>query len=143
MQAIRQGVTPRKLAVTCALGVVVGLFPVLGVTTLFCLGVAVVFKLNLAIIQLVNYLVAPLQILLIVPLIKTGTYFFNYPFDYTLEQLKMMFKTDIGLVLQEAGIAVLLGIGVWVVISAPLFTFIFYPLYWFFSRWKVTRYREL
>lgn len=143
MQVVRQGITPRQLAVTCALGVVVGLFPVFGVTTLLCLAVALLFKLNLPVIQLVNYLVAPLQILLILPLIRAGTFVFSYPFHYSLEDLTMLFKSDIIVLIKEVGVALLLGIGVWCLMSVPLFVVLFYPLYWFFSRWKVTRYREL
>jgi uncharacterized protein (DUF2062 family) len=143
MQAIRQGISPRQLAVTCALGVVMGLFPVLGATTLLCLAAALIFKLNLPVIQLVNYLVAPLQIILMLPLIKVGTYVFGYPFNYTFDDLISLFKSDLILVVREAGVALLLGIGVWILMSIPLFILLFFPLYWFFSRWRVTRYREL
>ena len=33
---LKQGVTPEKLALTVALGLVLGIFPILGATTLLC-----------------------------------------------------------------------------------------------------------
>ena len=45
--ALRQGLTPHKLAMTCALGVVVGIFPVFGTTTILCFAVAIAFRLNI------------------------------------------------------------------------------------------------
>ena len=76
-QALYQGLTPRKLALTCAFGVVLGLFPVFGVTTLLCFVAAFLFRLNIPIIQLVNYLIAPLQLILIIPFIQVGIYLFR------------------------------------------------------------------
>lgn len=141
---MRQGMTPRKLAVTCSLGIIFGLFPVFGVTTFLCLGVAIALRLNIPVIQLINYLVAPLQLILMIPFIKAGTYVFNLnPFPYSFDELMGLFSTDLWLLIKEAGIALLIGIGVWALIAVPLFFILFYASYWFFSQWKLTRYREL
>jgi uncharacterized protein (DUF2062 family) len=144
VQALSQGITPRKLAVTCALGVVIGIFPIFGTTTLFCLAVALIFRLNIPLIQLVNYLVAPLQLILILPFIRMGTYVFRLnPFPYTAEELTSMFRNDFWFLLKETGMALVIGIGVWVVISVPLFFLLFYLSLWFISRWRTARQREL
>jgi uncharacterized protein (DUF2062 family) len=144
VQALSQGITRRKLAVTCALGVVIGIFPIFGTTTLFCLAVALIFRLNIPLIQLVNYLVAPLQLILILPFIRMGTYVFRLnPFPYTAEELTSMFRNDFWFLLKETGMALVIGIGVWVVISVPLFFLLFYLSLWFISRWKAARQREL
>lgn len=144
MQALRQGTTPRKLAVTCALGLVMGIFPVFGVTTFLCLGVAVWLKLNVPVIQLVNFVVAPVQILLMIPFINAGAYVFQLdPFPMHYDELLALFSTDVWLLLREAGLSLLTAIGVWAILSVPLFFLAFYPGFWFFSQWKVTRYREL
>lgn len=50
VKALSQGMTPRTLAVTCSLGVVLGIFPLFGTTTLICLGVAILFRLNIPIL---------------------------------------------------------------------------------------------
>lgn len=70
---LRQGVTPEKLALSIALGIVVGVFPLLGTTTLLCAGVAVVLRLNLPAIQLVNYLIYPVQLMLLLPFLQAGS----------------------------------------------------------------------
>jgi uncharacterized protein (DUF2062 family) len=142
--AFRQGLTPHKLAMTCALGVIIGLFPVFGVTTILCFAVAVAFRLNIPVIQLVNYLVAPLQLLFIIPFIKIGTIVFHLnPFPYNSEQLIALFKNDFFLLIKEVGLALLLGIGVWASFSVPLFFVLYYLFFLLFSRWLQRRQREL
>ena len=143
-QALKQGITPRKLAVTCALGAVISIFPLFGTTTLLCFGVAIALRLNIAIIQLVNYLFAPLQIVLILPFIKIGTDLFGLnPFPYSSEQLADLLRNDFWLVVREAGLALMAGIGMWILFSIPLFFFLFYLCFWIFSRWRILRQREL
>jgi uncharacterized protein (DUF2062 family) len=72
LELLRQGVTPEKIALSLAFGVGIGIFPVLGVSTVLCTVVAIVFRLNLPAIQLVNYLASPLQLALIIPFVRVG-----------------------------------------------------------------------
>lgn len=74
---LKQGTTPEKLALCVAIGMVLGVFPVLGLTTLLCALVALVLRLNQPAIQLVNYLMYPVQLALIVPLLKAGDSVFS------------------------------------------------------------------
>src|SRR5580704_7472594 len=69
---LMQGATPRKLAHSLACGVVCGLLPVMGTTTLLSTGAALLFGLNLPAVQLVNYFIYPLQLALIVPFMRAG-----------------------------------------------------------------------
>jgi uncharacterized protein (DUF2062 family) len=69
---LTQGVTPRKIALTLALGLVCGLFPFLGLTTALCFAVAFVFKLNQPIIHVINQLLWPVQLPLIAVYVKAG-----------------------------------------------------------------------
>jgi len=70
---LSQGISPRRLAVTLALGMAIGCIPVVGVPTLICAALAVALRLNLAAIQAANYAVMPLQLLLIVPFVRLGS----------------------------------------------------------------------
>jgi uncharacterized protein (DUF2062 family) len=143
-QALKQGITPRKLALTCALGAVIGTFPLFGTTTALCFGVAIALRLNIAIIQLVNYMLAPLQILLILPFIKVGTNVFGLsPFPYSSEQLLDLFRNEFWLLMKEGGVALMAGVGMWILFSIPLFFVVFYLCFWIFSQWKNTGQREL
>ena len=61
-----------KLAVSLALGAVLGVFPVFGVPTFLCGAVAAVWRLNFPALQLMNYVVYPLQIALFWPFARFG-----------------------------------------------------------------------
>ncbi|HUY84833.1 MAG TPA: DUF2062 domain-containing protein, partial [Steroidobacteraceae bacterium] len=56
---LRQGATPERLALSVALGVVVGNIPLLGVSTAICVAIALLFRLNLAAIQIAQAAMAP------------------------------------------------------------------------------------
>jgi uncharacterized protein (DUF2062 family) len=69
---LRQGISPRRLALTLALGFAIGCIPVIGLPTLVCAAVALALGLNVPAIQAANYVAMPLQLTLIVPFVKLG-----------------------------------------------------------------------
>jgi uncharacterized protein (DUF2062 family) len=69
---LQQGISPRRLALTLALGFAIGCIPVVGVPTVVCGALALAFGLNLPAIQAANYAAMPLQLALIVPFVKLG-----------------------------------------------------------------------
>src|SRR5271156_2028635 len=77
VELLRQGVTPEKMALSLALGLTLGVFPVLGTTTALCALVAFIWRLNLPAIQIVNYFVYPLQIALLIPFFRAGEILFG------------------------------------------------------------------
>jgi uncharacterized protein (DUF2062 family) len=77
VQLLRQGLTPKKLAFTIALGITLGVTPVLGSTVLLCTLAAIVLQLNPPAIQIVNWLVYPLQLALLVPFLRAGVWMFG------------------------------------------------------------------
>src|SRR5215472_18851503 len=79
LDLLRQGITPEKIAQSLAFGLVLGVFPVLGSTTILCALAAIIFRLNLPAIQLVNYFVYPLQLALLIPFIRFGEILFRAP----------------------------------------------------------------
>ncbi len=74
---LKMGADPDKLAWSLALGVVVGVNPLLGSTTVVALGVAAAFRLNLVASQVGNHAVYPLEILLFPVFIKLGDVLFG------------------------------------------------------------------
>lgn len=74
---LRQGVSPRRLALTLALGFAVGCIPVVGVPTVLCAALAVALRLNLPAIQAANYAAMPFQLALIVPFVRLGGRLFS------------------------------------------------------------------
>ena len=79
LELLRQGATPEKLALSVALGVALGVFPVLGTTTALCALAALALRLNLPAIQLVNYFVYPAQIAVLIPFFRLGEWLFRAP----------------------------------------------------------------
>jgi uncharacterized protein (DUF2062 family) len=79
VQLLTQGITPEKIALSMAFGFMLGIFPVLGTTSLLCLAAAVIFRLNVPAIQLVNLVVNPLWFILLLPFIRLGERLFGAP----------------------------------------------------------------
>ena len=79
LDLLRQGATPEKLALSLALGVVVGVFPAIGWSTTLCALLAFLLRLNLPAIQLANYFIYPLQVALLLPLFRLGEKLFRAP----------------------------------------------------------------
>ncbi len=74
---LKEGMSVHKIALCLALGATLGVFPVLGISTLLCTLAALVFRLNLPAIQLVNYLVYPVQLALLAPFYSIGSWMFK------------------------------------------------------------------
>ncbi len=75
---LRQGMSPRRLALTLALGFAIGCIPVVGVPTVLCAAIALLLRLNQPAIQAANYAAMPLQIILIVPFMRLGKWIFGF-----------------------------------------------------------------
>jgi uncharacterized protein (DUF2062 family) len=90
---LRQGITPEKIAATIAASVALGIFPVLGSTTLLCTLAGVFFRLNQPVLQAVNFAVYPLQLGLIPLFIRLGETLYGAPhLPFSIPQLLAKFK---------------------------------------------------
>jgi len=69
---LRHGATPEGLAKSAAVGTVLAIVPIFGVTTGLCFFAGRLFRLNHVVLQLVNCLMYPLQLLLILPFLRIG-----------------------------------------------------------------------
>lgn len=69
---LTQGITPRKISLTIAVGGALALFPILGTTTVLCAVAAIALGLNQGIIQGVNALCTPIYFPLIVAFVRLG-----------------------------------------------------------------------
>ena len=115
---LRQGITPQKIALTIALGVVLGLFPILGSTTALCLLAGLLLKLNQPVIQLVNWVAAPLQIPGIYFFVRAGEWLTRTPpVSFSITALLAAFKASPVRFLQQYGTTGLRGVLAWTLIS--------------------------
>ena len=76
---LRAGISPDRLALCVAIGVVVGNIPILGTSTVLCTVIALLFRLNLPAMQLVQAAMAPTQLLLIIPYVRLGEWILQVP----------------------------------------------------------------
>ena len=126
---LRQGITPEKVALTIALGTVLGVFPILGSTMLLCALAAVVFRLNQPIIQLVNYVAYPLQLILIIPIYRVGeTLFRRDHAPLSIPLLFERFRADLRQFLLDFGLIAIHGIVVWCLLAPVTALLIYYAI---------------
>jgi uncharacterized protein (DUF2062 family) len=74
---LRMGATPEKLAWSIATGLLIGINPILGSTTVLCLALAFVLRLNIAASQIGNHIVYPLELILVIPFIHIASRIFH------------------------------------------------------------------
>jgi len=126
---LKAGSTPHKLSVALTLGIIIGIIPLLGTTTLLCAIAAFVFGLNMPALQLVNYLIFPLQLLLYIPFFSIGSKVFtSVPLPGSFEEVGLMMDKDVLGTIQHFWFANLQAIGAWLILSIPLY-FILYFLF--------------
>jgi uncharacterized protein (DUF2062 family) len=137
LSLLQQGITPKKLAATVALGVVLGIMPLLGVTTIIGTYVALRLRLNVALLVLIIYLMYPIQLVLYIPFIRLGLRVFEVDeLRFSLEEMMLMFRQDWVQALRKLWLANLIGILAWFLTSGPFFGILFGALLPFFKRFS-------
>lgn len=76
---LTQGISADKIALSIAIGLIVGIFPVMGTTTLLCTGAALALRLNMVAVHTIHYAMTPVQILLIIPFVRVGEHITGAP----------------------------------------------------------------
>lgn len=117
---LRQGTSPKALAISTTIGLMLGIFPVLGITTLLMMAISVRLRLNLPLMLAVSYLIYPFQILLMVPFIRLGEWISGTaPLGLSMESLEQAFRANFFKALQDLGMANLLAVAGWSVLAVP------------------------
>ncbi len=98
---LHQGLSPRRLALCVAIGIVVGNIPVLGVSTVLCTIIALALRLNLPAMQIAQAAMAPFQVLLIIPFVRLGEWMTGSA------PQPLSIQADLALIAQGAGHAML------------------------------------
>lgn len=127
-----QGSSPKAVAFGIAAALVLGLFPVIGSTTILITLFALVFRLNLPLMQLVNYTIFPLQIIVIVPLMKLGEIIFGFEkLSYTASEIAALVNEDLVNAIELLWNVTIQAIGAWFIVAPAVaagFFFIIYPI---------------
>ena len=133
LELLRQGTTPAKLAQCVAFGVMAGVSPFIGGTTLLAAGAAIAFRLNMVGIQAVNYLVYPLQFVFLIPFFRAGEWLFGAErLSLSLSDIVALVRARPAEAFQEL-VATELRAGVaWLLLSIlviPLLTLVLTPIF--------------
>lgn len=118
---LKQGLAPETVALSLALGATLGLFPMLGATTVLCVAVGVGLRLSHPALQIANYAVSPLQLPLVLVFVRLGERFTGAaPLPFSTARLLAFFREDPLAFLQRFGGTGLHGILGWLAV-APVF----------------------
>lgn len=113
------GISPRRLALTFALGFAIGCIPVIGIPTALCLVVALSLRLNLPAIQAANYAAMPLQIVLIFPFLRLGGWMFTSGTRPAFTPEMLLHESPMKLLWTSSGLAGQ-ALAAWLVIAVPM-----------------------
>ncbi|HMW33101.1 DUF2062 domain-containing protein [bacterium] len=126
MDLLRQGLSAEKLALSVSLGFVLGIFPMIGATTILCLVIGALFRVNQLAIQTVNYFLFPVQIAFYIPFFQMGAWLFGYDhFPFTFEEIATMLSRNPWQAIVSLWWANLRAITAWL-LTAPLLGGILY-----------------
>ncbi len=124
-----------------ACGIILGVFPVLGATTILCGMAAIILRLNLPAIQLANYMVYPLQLVLLIPFFHLGDLLFQVePLPLSTQELITLLRSDLWGTILAFWNTTLRAIVAWLLVSLPTF----FILHFIFVRFiKALRFRKI
>lgn len=126
---LKQGIEPSRLSLALTSGIVIGVFPVLGIATIVCTAIAVFYRLNLPAIQLASYLAFPMQIILFFPFLYIGELLTGNSLE-AISKTKLVETFNLGFLpaIQELTQYFILACLGWVLAFVPMFA-VFYLLF--------------
>jgi|TARA_B110000037_G_scaffold26369_1_gene30925 uncharacterized protein (DUF2062 family) len=129
---LKQGTTPEKLSWSISLGATLGIFPIMGSTSVVCLVIGHIFKLNQAVIHLFKTLTYPIHLPMILVFIHLGEKLNGVPpTSFSITQLVIQFKENPAQFASDFGMAALYGIEAWAISAVfliPLLRYASLPL---------------
>lgn len=79
LRIVLEELTPEQVALLLTVGMVLGVFPIMGCPTFLCVLAALILRQNVAALQLVNQVASPLQLALLLPLSRAGAWLCGSP----------------------------------------------------------------
>ena len=138
---LNEGKTPKELALAITIGCLLGIFPILGVTTAMSIVIGKYMKLNIPAILTANYAVFPIQIFMIYILVVTGETIFALDSRTDYEFFKNIMDESWGVIFKTLGKSLATAVFSWVLFG----TILFFPLYRIFLFFvsKIKKAREI
>ena len=135
-----QGVTPDKIAMSIAIGLIVGIFPVMGTTTVLCTAAAAVLRLNMVAVHTVHYAMTPVQLLLIIPFVRVGEHVVGAaPQPLTISEGMALLAQGVVHAVVVLWSAIVHAIVGWIVIGPIAIAVCYYAFRWLLQRTALAR----
>jgi uncharacterized protein (DUF2062 family) len=137
---LKQGLTPKELALSISIAVLIGVFPIYGTTTFILAFLALRLRLNLPIMIAVSYVLTPAQILLIIPFARVGEFLFGFEtLGMDMESLQNAYADGILEVFSQYSGRLVLAVGGWIIVTIPIAVLLYMILFQIFRAIKSSR----
>ena len=124
-----KGLSNEKISLSITIGIVTGMFPVIGGTTVIGLVMLAVLRQNLAIVQAINWIIAPVQLILIIPFMRLGAEILQqHPVQITLKQIVAAFEPGYWEGIKNLSLLHLYGVIGWILLALPVSFLLYYFL---------------
>jgi uncharacterized protein (DUF2062 family) len=138
-----QGTSPEALAWATAVGMTIGIIPLMGTVSTLAFLVSAVFKLNQSVSHLFSRAMLPFHLLLILPFIQLGRKIYGAkPLESTIPEMMKIFSADPMQFARDFGLAAWHGFSAWALVAVVMLPAIRYgsaPIYRYFARKLKTR----
>ncbi len=124
----KDGLTAEKLALSITIGIISGIFPVIGMTTLLSLLLTMLLRQNLLVVQSVQWILALFQVLLVIPFMQFGAYLLSQDAHITIAQINHAFQNGVISGIKTVGIFHLYAILTWLILALPAAAVSYYSL---------------
>ncbi|WP_179338734.1 DUF2062 domain-containing protein [Winogradskyella ludwigii] len=118
---LKQGLTPKQLALSLVVSALVSVFPIYGISTIALTCIALPFRLNLPIMIAFSYIIEPLKLLVLIPFINIGASVFGT--EHTLlsfDAIKTSYNTSFWSTARQLSYELLCGSVGWILTAIPL-----------------------
>lgn len=118
---LKQGLTPKQLALSLVVSALVSVFPIFGISTIALTCIALPFRLNLPIMIAFSYIIEPLKLLVLIPFINIGASVFGT--EHTLlsfDAIKTSYNTSFWSTARQLSYELLCGSVGWLLTAIPL-----------------------
>lgn len=131
----KDGITPETMAFSVTLGIISGIFPVIGMTTVLSIGLTMLFRQNLLVVQAVQWILALVQVLLIIPFMKFGAFLLHQSVVHiSMAQINHAFQPGMLSGIKAVGIFHLYGILSWLIVVIPAGVVLYFGFLFVFQR---------
>jgi len=126
---LKQGLTPKQLALSLVVSTLVSIFPIFGISTIALTCIALPFRLNLPIMIAFSYIVGPLKFLVLIPFINLGARIFGTEHTLlTFEAIKASYEAGFWSTAKELSYELLCGTVGWILTAIPLGIILYFIL---------------